>query len=225
MKKILLMLSVLLLCCLTACGGPSSGKVIEMPNGSEYYIGSEWNVDTLTDHFEELGFKNIKTVACEPDEDKFEKNIFELYIQTGTFSTDPWEAGEKFDAEAEISIYYNESPMLTVDNCPDLVTVLTSEEMDYMTFAEKYDGQYVEFEAIVSSHISYDGGTSHIIDVMGNRDSKGLVIRIGDNTWGNSIDESVEEGDEVVVRGKIDLSWCEYYNQLYVETEDLNRLR
>ena len=136
----------------------------------------------------------------------------------------------------EITIYYNEFPLLNIENCSELVTILKSKDMDYMSFANKYDGRYVEFEAYVTSHTTYDGGTSHIINVtggdydgtseLGHYDEEyynGLVIRIGDRTMGNSIDESVEEGQNVTVSGKIDASWCEYYKQLYVECQSLSK--
>ena len=212
-----------------------SGK-IKMPKNTEDYIGSEWTIDTLTQHFKDLGFTNIRTVPCDPDDDRFDNNIFEMNIATGWFSTDPWKAGDEFKPDAEITIYYNESPKLTIDNCPDLVTVLTSKDMSYTSFCTKYDGRYVEFDAYVIGHLTYDGGTSHIIDVAGgDYDGKtkidafdpstynGLIIRIGDCTWGNSINESVEVGDHVTVRGRIDLSWAEYYKCMYVETMEMSR--
>ena len=100
-----------------------------------------------------------------------------------------------------------------------------------MTFCEKYDGQYVEFNAYVTTHSEYNGGTSHIIDVTGgdygsNKEVghyddeyyEGLIIRVGDRNWNNDIDNSVEEGDNVLVSGKIDASWAEYFKCLYVET-------
>lgn len=212
-----------------------SNKIV-MPNSTSDYIGSEWTIETIIEHFKKLGFENIRTVPCEPNDDNYEINIREMVIETGLFSTDPWEAGDEFSADAEITIYYNEFPLLTIENCSDLVTILTSKDMDYMSFANKYNERYVEFEAYVTSHTISDGGTSHIINVtggdydgaseLGHYDEKyynGLVIRIGDRTMGNSIDESVEEGQNVTVSGKIDASWCEYYKQLYVECQSLSK--
>ena len=214
----------------------NTSNTIVMTNSTSDYIVTEWTIETITEHFKELGFENIRTVPCEPDDDNYEINIREMVIETGLFSTDPWEAGDEFSADAEITIYYNEFPLLTIENCSDLVTILTSKDMDYMSFANKYDGRYVEFEAYVTSHTTYDGGTSHIINVtggdydgtseLGHYDEEyynGLVIRIGDRTMGNSIDESVEEGQNVTVSGKIDASWCEYYEQLYVECQSLSK--
>ncbi len=213
-----------------------TSRRIIMPNSTSDYIGSEWTIDTIIEHFKELGFTNIKTVPCEPDDDNFDINIFEMVIETGWFSTDPWEAGDEFDSDAEITIYYNEFPLLTVENCPDLLTILTSKDMSYITFCNTYDGHYVRFDAYVVDHLTYDGGTSHIIDVTGGDydgiteldayDSStfaGLIIRIGDRTWGNSIDESVEIGDHVSVSGKIDASWADYYDCMYVETMSLSK--
>ena len=71
-----------------------------------------------------------------------------------------------------------------------------------------------------------NGGDYDGISELGHYDEeyyKGLVIRIGDRTMGNSIDESVEEGQNVTVSGKIDASWCEYYKQLYVECQSLSK--
>ena len=209
---------------------------ITMPYSTSDYIGSDWTIETITKHFEELGFTNIRAVPCEPDDDNYEINIREIVISKGLFNTDPWEAGEEFNADAEISIYYNEFPILTIDNCDDLVTVLTSKNMDYMTFCEKYDGRYVEFDAYVIEHLTYDGGTSHIIDVTGGdydgeteidaykpETYAGLNIRIGDRTWDNSINENVQVGDNVTVSGRIDASWAEYFKCLYIETMHLNK--
>ena len=212
------------------CTTTESDSKIQMPNDAEYYIGSEWDIDSLTKHFEELGFTNISTIPCEPDDNNYKINIQELYIKTGIFNTDPWKSGEEYNSDAEISIYYNESPLLTVENCPDLVTVLTSKNMDYVTFCEKYDGRYVEFNAYVTSNIVYLE-SDHIIDVtggdydgikeLGHYDDKyyeGLIIRIGDRAFNNNINNNVKEGDNVLVSGKISSSWADYYKCLYVET-------
>ena len=122
-----------------------SSRKIVMPKSTSDYIGSEWTIETITEHFNELGFTNINPVPCEPNDDKYDSNIFEMVIETGLFSTDPWSSGDKFKSDAEITIYYNEYPMLTIDNCPDLVTVLTSENMSYMNFCNKYDAHaYME---------------------------------------------------------------------------------
>lgn len=213
----------------------TSGKIV-MQNSAVDYIGSEWTIEAITDHFKSLGFTNIRAVPCEPNDDNYRKNIFELVIKKGWATTDPWKAGEEFDSDAEISVYYNEYPVLTVENCPDLVTILTSKDLGYLTFCERYDGRYVEFDAYVIGHLTYDGGTSHIIDVTGgdyDRQSEidaynpdtyaGEIIRIGDRTWGNNIDKGVSEGDLVTVSGEIDASWAEYYKSVYVETRELSK--
>ena len=210
--------------------------VIIMPHSASDYIGSEWTIDSLIAHFTELGFKNICAEPCEPSNDDFDINIFELVIEKGWFSTDPWNAGEEFKSDAEITIYYNEYPVLNIDNCPELSTVLTSKINSYMSFCEKYDGRYVEFDGYVINHLTYDGGTSHIIEVTGgNYDGnieidgfnphtyQGMNIRIGDRTWGNEINKSVDVGDHVTVVGKIDASWAEYYECVYIETMELSR--
>lgn len=201
----------------------NNNETIKMPHSSDYYIGSEWTNDTLTEHFKELGFTTIESIACDPDDDKFQNNIFELYVCSGWLSsTNTWQEGEEFEPDTKIKIYYNEIPMLTVDNCEDLNTILTSTDISYSSFCKRYDERYVEFEAVVTEHLTYDAGTSHIIDVKG-IGKKGLEIRIGDRTLENSIDESVEIGDTVLVRGKISNRWAKYYKELYVETSLLKK--
>ena len=123
--------------------------------------------------------------------------------------------------------------MLTVESCSDIATILTSKDIDYLAFAEKYDGKYVEIDGYVITHSTYDGGTSHIIEVVGGDyidgsevgylgDYDGLIIRIGNRTHGNMINEFVEVGDNVKIKGRVDLSWSEFHKNLYIETRYLD---
>lgn len=212
---------------LSACGTESSKQMIEMPYDSEDYCGQDWTYEELKVHLQELGFTNIREVPFEPNEDNYRENIYDIVIETGAFSDDPWKAGERYASDAEISVYYNEEPLLTVDTCPELLSILTSEELDYLEFAEKYDGRYVEFNGYVHEHLTYMGDTGHVIEVAYGdgveNDMSGHIIYIGDRTWGNAIDESVEVGDLVSVSGKFDLSWSEYHKMLYVECRALEK--
>lgn len=203
---------------------------VAMPNSLDDYLELNWTIEEFTQHLEDLGFTNIRSVACESDDDNYKSNIFEVSIEDGWSSVESWEVGDSFESDAEISVFYNETPMLTIENCPDLKTVLTSRDMETDDFCEKYDGRYVEFNAFVTSHETYDGGASHTINVSGGdydntisvdefdpSVTNGAVIRIGDRTWDNSIDQSVSIGDNVYVSGKIDSSWADYYNCIYIE--------
>ena len=257
MKQILSILMTIALCLvLVACGSNESpsgeptntetvdskdenkapnGKIV-MPYSAADYCGEEWTLEELIAHLTELGFTNIETTACDPSNDNYKSYVFEIYIETGLFSTDPWEAGEEYNADSEISIYYNEFPVMTIDNSPDLVKILTSKDISYMSFANSYDGRYVEFDAYVTEHLTYDGGTSHIIEVTGGDYDgireidpynpecfDGLIIRIGDRSLFPSINESVQAGDNVRVVGTIDAEWSDFFNCLYVETMSLQR--
>lgn len=229
MRRIALFLVlILIVSALSSCDIPSNSsdaEKIKMPNSTEYYIGSEWTLDTLTEHLNELGFTNIRPIPCKPDDNNYKNNILEMYIQTGAFSTDPWKAGDEYKADAKIEIYYNEAPMLTVDNCPDLKVALYSTDLDFKTFITEYDGKYVEFDAYIYEHTS--SYIEHIIDVAAGDGSTegatGWIVRIGDRTLGHNIDTSVMKGDLVKVSGRIDASWSEFYNKLYVECLVLNK--
>ncbi len=208
---------------------------IKMPQNASDYIGLEWNVETITEHFKSLGFTNIYVESRTSHDYEFDTNILELNIKDGWFSTRTWKAGEEFESNARITIIYYESPYLTINNCPDLQMILSTKSMNYISFCTAYDGRLVEFDAYVIGHSVYDGGTSHIIDVAGGDPDekseinvydestyKGLAIRIGDRTFNNKINENVEVGDLVKVKGKINLSWAKFYKCVYVETIELD---
>ena len=225
MKKIIsvLLLLTLILSILTSCDDAATPKSekIEMPHSSTDYIGDEYTLESLTEHFRELGFTSFENIPCDPDNDNFRNNIFVIEICTGLFSEDPWEAGEKFNSTDKIKIYYNEFPLLTPDNCPDLKEVLTNPSSDYKAFAKKYDGRYVEFDAYVYSHLTYNAGLDHIIDVAGGdyneTGAPGHIVRMGDRTFDGVLNTEVKEGENVVAVGTVDFSWSEYFKQLFVE--------
>ncbi len=222
MKRFIAAIILIMLCsCFVACEDDASGTIV-MPNASESYLGEDWTLETLTKHFQELGFTSFENVACEPNDDDYRDNIFALEICSGLFSENPWEAGDSFSANDTIKIYYNEAPLLTVESCPDLEIALFSDEIDYLDFAAEYDGRYIEIDAYVIEHTIYMSGSEHIINVAGGIDESengavGLLIRIGDRTLFPNIDKDVCEGDFVTVRGRIDLSQSEYFKMLYVE--------
>ena len=212
----------------------ATGK-IKMIYGSQEYCELSWPLDAVVNHLKELGFVNFKLVACSPDDDSFNKNIYGLSIQKGIFQTEEWIATEEFNSNDEITIYYNDAPTLSVEDCSDFEAVLKKENINYKRFAREYDGRYVKFDGYVTRHTTYDGGTSHIIDVtIGDYDGVSelghdeiaystLIVRIGDRIWGNSINKAVREGEHVTITGRIDASWTEYYKQFYVETLSLER--
>lgn len=192
---------------------------ITMPYNSTDY--TNWDIDSLVKHFQDLGFTNIEKTPHKPDDDNYRENIFDVQIKKGWLSEDPWEAGEKFKSDKKISIIYNQFPLLTTDNCPELSLILENRtEINAEEFVNNYDGRYVEFNAYVSYH-TYEY-TIRIIQVRGgdysSNNTSGYQIYIGDRDWDAEIDTSVEVGDNVLVSGKIDASWTEYYGTVYVQT-------
>ena len=122
----------------------------------------------------------------------------------------------------------NESTILTIDNCPELEAVLFSKEASGEDFAIKYDGAYVEFEACIFKNEKSSITLDRSITVTGEFDAEGeasgWVIKIGNRTWGANIDESVEKGDVVLIKGRVDAEWTVYYNCLYSEADSLSRV-
>ena len=202
---------------------------ITMPYSSVEYENEEWTAETLIKHFKELGFHNIETTSTPSYFGDYTNEIISVEIETESDSIfteyASFDKGDVVNSIDKIRIEYYYTPeALTVDNCPELAEILygntNGEKMDYMTFANKYDGKYVRFDACICTYL---WEISTVINVVGGDDlsSDGYIIHIGDRTWGNKIDKSVEEGQRVRVYGKIDASWSEYWKTVYIETEAL----
>lgn len=241
MKKVRLFIIVfiVLLCCYVACVGGTEGTStsssnsskedtvkkttdgkVAMPYGSASYCGADWTLESLKAHLIDLGFTNIVEYPEEPWDENCADNIFFVKIRRGWSKVSEWEAGEEFETDEEVIIRYNKAPMLTVENCPDLLTVLTSDEMSYTEFAEKYDGRYVEIDGYISSYISKEWETSRVIEMRyGNQrgeNLEGAEVHLGDVNWGSKIDKDIVEGELVHIRGKIDFSDTEFFQRLHV---------
>ena len=233
MKRVLLTVLLLLCLMLSACtiNIPTD---ITMPYSSRDYETGEWTVDELKEHLKELGFTDIKTVGHESYFGEYSHSVYCVQIAVDSWKTDSifteyedFTKGGVVSSKNEVLIdYYYTPKALTIENCPDLAEILLGSEdgesMDFIAFANKYDGQYVRFDAYIHEHTTYMGGSKHIINVVAG-DSfveapKGCIVRIGDQSWGNSIDESVVEGQLVKVYGKVDASQSDYFKMLYIET-------
>lgn len=200
----------------------SDSNKITMPYGEQEYVDGDWTLEGLKAHFVELGFdaEKIEAKPVEPDDKRYKKTIFEISIK----GNNHWEAGDMFKKKAGISIYYNEWPVLTPDNCPELQQILTDSNLEkqyHYDFANTYNGRYVEFEAIVVSHLTYNNGLDHVIDVSQDtaaEDLSKLSIRVDPAYFAEEFDESVQVGDRVFISGKIDQRQTEYFKHLYVKT-------
>lgn len=189
-----------------------------MPYSSEEYCTMDWTLESIEDHFRELGFDSFEENPVEPEDDDYDRNIYELYVKSFIF-TDPWEAGDQLDTDDTIVIYYNEQPTLTVESCPDLGRMVECAD-DYLTFAEEYDGKYVAFDAYVSYQLT-SFTNDNIIMVSGENydenQSHDWTIYIGNRTWDNTVQGGTPVGTRVHVEGRVDLDYSKYYDQLYLE--------
>lgn len=224
-----LVISLCLCASVAGCDGSSSDQseqaepaAVEqegMPYGSEEYCSMDWTLESIEEHFRSLGFNSFEENPVKPEDDDYDRNIYELYVKNGWFSADPWEAGEQLDPDDTIVIYYNEQPVLTVDSCPDLAQMIERAD-DYLGFAEEYDGKYVAFDAYVSYQLT-TFANDYIIMVSGEdyeeNQSHDWTIYIGDRSWDSVVQGATPVGTKVHVEGRIDLDYSEYYDQLYVE--------
>lgn len=195
---------------------------IAMPYSSDEYRNGEWTADSLTEHFKELGFQNVKASSQASYFGDYSNEIISVEIETDTDSIFTeyicFEKGDVFSSSDEIYINYYYTPeALTIDNCPELAEFLfgskDDEPMDYMAFAEKYDGRYVRFDACVSTYL---WGAATVVHVVAGDDenSDGHSIHISNPSLGENFGEGISEGQLVKVYGKIDASYSKYFKML-----------
>lgn len=188
-------------------------ETIVMTESSEYFTGTDWTKESLTDYFEKLGFQDIEAVSQEPSNDNYQKNIFSVYVCKGIFDhASLWEKGDKLKVKQKIKFFYNEYPMLTVDNCDDLDLILNGENASYNEFTEEYDERYVEFEATVSQNFYSELSGRSIVVVSGT--CKSIILNEG---FDCSVDTNVIEGDNVLIRGKINGRKSNLYDAIYID--------
>lgn len=217
MKKHFITLSLSIASLLLLCSCSALNDEITMEFDSGHYEGYEWSHSDLAAHFRDMGFENIEEVGSSyADQDEYNYDVLEVVIERGPFNTDRWEAGESFSPDSSITIYYNEEPALTVDNCPELAAILSGEDTSFLDFAEKHDGRYVDFQAYVVQHLTYNSGLDHVIDVTGRSDFASVEIRVDGEWLADNYNENVEVGQKVRAVGTIDKDRSLYYKHLYV---------
>ena len=199
----------------------SAEPQITMPNYSWHYDNG-WTVENLINHFQELGFTNIETATTTETgwgaEFHLYGEIFNVTIEDTTLGG--WKSGDVFGSTSLITItYYERTPTLTIENCPDLVSILSNRDMTYTEFVEKYDGQFIEFDACITSLVHDVAGAVDAIWVCGGDtiNREGHVIHLdtmltaGDETY---IYTNFEEGATVKVVAKIDDYYADYYDAI-----------
>lgn len=225
MKKLLVAFLATSLIALSGCNSESTGDktgsgMIAMPANSVDYVGSEYSLDSLKAEFEALGFHNFVEHPLEVSDENYDMTICSVETQGFLGIENPWEKGDEFNPNTTIAITYNEQPMMTVKDCPELADMIDGSE-DYRDFAEQHDGRYVSFDAWISSRTEGLTPSDVYIEVSGGdyeyNQSHGNSIHIGDRNWRNEIRDDCEEGAKVHVEGKVDLKWSEFYDQLYIE--------
>ena len=222
MKKIVALF--LLISALLLSGCDTTYTEIVMPHDSSYYYDEyDGTLDELVKHFEDLGFTDIKTTASSYS--GYARNKIDFVSAKGYWTG--FKEGDTLYSYDTIEIhYYDKCNNLTVDNCPDLAIALSTGENDvHLQFAEKYDGQFIEFDGCITDSTTYMAGTEIIINVAG-----GDYEQLGDNTLSihlddnnlfsdspdTSVNTSLPVGENVRIIGEVDSYYSEYYNHLSI---------
>ena len=191
----------------------AEADLIEMPHSNNFYIGSEWDLESLTNHFKELGFVNIEQNPEKPRDDNYNKYIFEVWADKHIPTKgEAWDEGEKINRNDTIEIYYNEYPLMTIDNSEDLKAFVESDNKDYVEFAHEFDGHYIEIDGYISRKMLYDGVNYIIIANWGNEPSEKEDYSFGTFNLkkasmfiqDHEFDETIEEGELIHFIGRID---------------------
>ena len=202
----------------------SNSQSAEMPYSSQAYCEMDWTLESLESHFRELGFHDFEEHPVEPDDDDYNRNIYELYHKSLLFDNS-WEAGAQLDSDETIIVFYNEQPTWTLESCPDLASALAGTS-DYLEFAEKYDGQYVSFDA----YVSYQLTTATLDDIIyvardySSAQADSVSIRVGNGTHGNTVRGATPVGTKVHLEGRVSKRWSEFYKTLYIEGRTLHSI-
>lgn len=196
---------------------------ITMPNDTDYYEKEEWTVESLVKEFEGLGFTNIVTERMGVSSDYRYGPIHTVRLDGSWIG---WDEGDVYDSDDEVEIrYYDPTPTLTIDNCPELAQILSGETSSWMSFAEAHDGEFIEFDGCVVSRIDDEYGvlTDPIIDVCGGdySDNEGkqrirlTYISVDYEIKNHVIYGSV--GNNYRLIGQIDYDDSKYYKELTIE--------
>lgn len=218
MKKIIVLFFLISMLLFSGCD--TTHTEIVMPHDSSYYDEYDGTLDELVKHFEDLGFTDIETTASSYS--GYARNIIDFVSAKGYWTG--FKEGDTLYSYDTIEIhYYDQCNNLTVDNCPDLASFLAG-EMDYMAFAEKYDGKYIEFDGCITYYSAFMDNTSFVIKATGgdyedNSKPNRPTINVDGNNLLNpspdtSVNRNIGEAKNVKIIGEVSRHQSEYYNHL-----------
>lgn len=201
----------------TSCSGEEVFD-IKMPHDDSYY--EDLSLNKAIDELEALGFTNIETKELVSDPSEFDE-VVNVDIGMEWF----FEKGDVFSSNTAIEIEYHNRPSgFTMDNCEDLKTFLNGDNNDYLALAEKYDGEYVEFDAYIykSEYNQYTmDNTIYVASGNYKKESQPKNIIQLDSAYATDseyYDEYISEKTNVRVVGVVDLGYSKYYDHLFIDT-------
>lgn len=135
-------------------------KEVSMPYSTQEYREMGWSVEELVNHFEELGFSEIKLDLIETfDETRagnYLVNIEDTSANSWFTEYRKFEKGEVIRPSLKICISgYKVVPTLTVDNCDDFANLVnmdsdSSERSELIaSFMQAHNGEYIEFDGLI----------------------------------------------------------------------------
>lgn len=223
MKK-LMIVGILLLLSLSGCGDYKSTPIIEitMPNDTYYYETEDWTVENVIKEFESMGFTKIVTERMGTSSNYVYGPIDTVRI-AGKWTG--WSEGDIYYSNDEVKIrYYDPTPTLTTENCPELSAILKGESSDWFQFATAHDGEFIEFDGCVIRRTDSKILNEAIITVCGGDYSESINKQPIRLTY-ISIDPDIKRhalygsvGSNYKIIGQVDLDDSEYYNTLTIET-------
>lgn len=226
MKKIVLLVSIfaILLFQIACSAEDENGTTIAMTHDTQYFY--TLTPEQAKQELINLGFKNIELKPQSPNNSNCSDLIFSIKTKHNKndsaldTSRDSWSAGDIYTSTETFTITYNNSPAITVENCEDLYKLTTSNEIDYREFAKKYDGRYIILKAHITTYLEYSGGLGRVIDVAEGpyiyEEPTFTSFRIDEAMYAQ-VEDSYIVGQNVLVKGKINDYYTDYYNSIVID--------
>lgn len=209
---------------LSGCSSHESQPVVDivMPNDTYYYETEDWSVDSLVQEFETLGFTNIITENMGTSSDYVYGPIHTVRIDREMTG---WSKGDSYKSNDKVEIsYYDPTPTLTAENCPNLASILNGDTSSWLDFAKEYDDEYIEFDGCVVDRIDDVILSDPLIYVCGgdySDASNKQQIRLTYLTLDYEVSRHAfygSVGKNYKIIGKVDLRDSEYYKMLTINT-------
>ena len=174
-----------------------------MAKSSVEYETSGMSHQTIASELKGLGFTNVHT---------YDRSgsfyMYDIPFRTSDYidikiDSKDFEAGDEFKSNISVMIEYK--PVnITVDNNTRFAQLINGNIDDYLSFAQEYDGQDIEFDAIVTGEYQGYASSIHVLGkpTIDTEPTQSFYLDVV-SSKSSSINLKVKKGDIVRVIGRV----------------------